>query len=545
MIQEESKNRGYAVGVQMFDWIRERQAPYIDKTKYVWQMVSTNAVNFFLSRPRRFGKSLLVDTLRCYFEGRKELFEGLYIYNKEKEWKQYPVIRIDLSRGKYYEKERLHPIIDSILHEHEECWGVTTIKDEYSYDARLTAIIQAAYKQAGERVVILIDEYDAPMLDSITKPDLQDYLRERIRSLFSPLKEQAKYLRFVFLTGISKFSQLSVFSELNNLQQLTFSPDYEAVCGITEEELLTHWKPDIEHLMDTLNRDYARWGIHYSYNDVVTNLKAMYDGYHFSDRFTDVYCPWSLVNAFAMGRIENFWFSTGTPSMLINVMRQHHISIQQIEHFRARLDRFDAPTERIADPIPVLFQSGYLTLKEYNPVDKKFTLGFPNGEVREGFATSLYKYYMEDYVGSVDTLGNAFTDLRLKEITIEDFIETIRRWYAGIPYSITDRNQNEQLYQSLIYAALMGYGADVTAESQTSDGRMDIVLKVPDAIYIIELKYGKSADEAVGQIIKKGYAVLFATDSRPVSAIGLNISEDRRTIDSYKIVELTKKRHDY
>jgi hypothetical protein len=545
MIQEESKNRGYAVGVQMFDWIRERQAPYIDKTKYVWQMVSTNAVNFFLSRPRRFGKSLLVDTLRCYFEGRKELFEGLYIYNKEREWKQYPVIRIDLSRGKYYEKERLHPIIDSILHEHEECWGVTTIKDEYSYDARLTAIIQAAYKQAGERVVILIDEYDAPMLDSITKPDLQDYLRERIRSLFSPLKEQAKYLRFVFLTGISKFLQLSVFSELNNLQQLTFSPDYEAVCGITEEELLTHWKPDIEHLMDTLNRDYARWGIHYSYNDVVTNLKAMYDGYHFSDRFTDVYCPWSLVNAFAMGRIENFWFSTGTPSMLINVMRQHHISIQQIEHFRARLDRFDAPTERIADPIPVLFQSGYLTLKEYNPVDKKFTLGFPNGEVREGFATSLYKYYMEDYVGSVDTLGNAFTDLRLKEITIEDFIETIRRWYAGIPYSITDRNQNEQLYQSLIYAALMGYGADVTAESQTSDGRMDIVLKVPDAIYIIELKYGKSADEAVGQIIKKGYAVLFATDSRPVSAIGLNISEDRRTIDSYKIVELTKKRHDY
>ena len=545
MIQEESKNRGYAVGVQMFDWIRERQAPYIDKTKYVWQMVSTNAVNFFLSRPRRFGKSLLVDTLRCYFEGRKELFEGLYIYNKEKEWKQYPVIRIDLSRGKYYEKERLHPIIDSILHEHEECWGVTTIKDEYSYDARLTAIIQAAYKQAGERVVILIDEYDAPMLDSITKPDLQDYLRERIRSLFSPLKEQAKSLRFVFQTGISKFSQLSVFSELNNLQQLTFSPDYEAVCGITEEELLTHWKPDIEHLMDTLNRDYARWGIHYSYNDVVTNLKAMYDGYHFSDRFTDVYCPWSLVNAFAMGRIENFWFSTGTPSMLINVMRQHHISIQQIEHFRARLDRFDAPTERIADPIPVLFQCGYLTLKEYNPVDKKFTLGFPNGEVREGFATSLYKYYMEDYVGSVDMLGNAFTDLRLKEITIEDFIETIRRWYAGIPYSITDRNQNEQLYQSLIYAALMGYGADVTAESQTSDGRMDIVLKVPDAIYIIELKYDKSADEAVGQIIKKGYAVLFATDSRPVSAIGLNISEDRRTIDSYKIVELTKKRHDY
>ena len=220
-------------------------------------------------------------------------------------------------------------------------------------------------------------------------------------------------------------------------------------------------------------------------------------------------------------------------------MRKHNISIQQIEHFLARLDRFDAPTERISDPIPVLYQSGYLTLKEYNPVTRQFTLGFPNGEVREGFASSLYKYYMEDYVGSGDTLGNAYTDLRLKNITIEKFVETIRCWYAGIPYSITDKNQNEQLYQSLIYAALMGFGADVQAEEQTSDGRMDIVLKIPDAIYIIELKYGKSAEEAVEQIIKKDYAMRFAVDPRPVTAVGLNISEDRRTIDSFKIVKLS------
>lgn len=538
MIQEDPVKRSFAVGVQSFDWIRERQAPYIDKTKYVWQMVSTNAVNFFLSRPRRFGKSLLVDTLRCYFEGRKELFEGLYIYNKEKEWRKYPVIRLDLSRGKYYERERLHPIIDSILREYEECWGGPTVKDEFSYDARLTAIIQAAYKQTGERVVILIDEYDAPMLDSISNQELQNYIRERIRSLFSPLKELSKYLRFVFLTGISKFSQLSVFSELNNLQQLTFAPEYEAICGITEEELLTEWKPDIELLTEKVNQLYNRYGINYTYDDIVAKLKEMYDGYHFSDNFTDVYCPWSLVNAFAMGRIQNFWFSTGTPSMLISVMRHHNISIQQIEHFQARIDRFDAPTERIADPIPVLFQSGYLTLKEYNPISRLFTLGFPNGEVREGFAFSLYKYYMEDYVGSGDTLGNAYTALRLKEISIQDFVETVRRWYAGIPYSITDKNQNEQLYQTLIYAALMGFGADVQAEEQTSDGRMDIVLKIPDAIYIFELKYGKSADEAIEQILKKDYAIRFAADSRPITAIGLNISEDRRTIDSYKIVEL-------
>ena len=538
MAQEEKKRRGYAVGVQDFGWIRERGAVYADKTEYVWKMVSTDSTYYFLSRPRRFGKSLLVDTLRCYFEGRKELFEGLYIYDKEKEWRKYPVIRVDLSRGKYYEKERVHPILDSILNTHEKRWGVTDVKDEYNYDARLTGIIQAAYQQTGERVVILIDEYDAPMLDSITNLELQDYIRDRVRSLFSPLKEMAQYLRFVFLTGISKFSQLSVFSELNNLQQLTFAPEYEAVCGITEEELLNYMKPDVELLTEKMNVTYSRWGLHYTYDDVVAKLKETYDGYHFSNHFTDIYCPWSLVNAFAMGDIMNFWFSTGTPTMLVNVMRQHNISLQQIEHYQASLERFDAPTERITDPIPVLYQSGYLTLKEYNPLTRKFTLGFPNGEVREGFSLSLYKYYMEDYVGSGDTLGNAYNDLRFKEITIEQFIETIRRWYAGIPYSITDKNQNEQLYQTLIYAALMSVGADVQAESQTSDGRMDIALRLPDCIYIIELKYGKTADEAADQILTKDYAVRFAADARPVVAIGLNISADRRTIDSYKIVNV-------
>lgn len=537
MEAKEQKRFGYAVGIQEFDWLRQRQARYIDKTEYVWRMVTTEAKYFFLSRPRRFGKSLLVDTLRCYFEGRKELFEGLYIYNKEINWKKYPVIRLDLSNGKYYEKERVHGTINTILEWQEKKFGITEPKDPMNYDSRLTDLIRAAYDQTGEQVVLLIDEYDAPMLDSINDLGLQDYIRDRIRNLFSPLKSQAEFLRFVFLTGISKFSQLSVFSELNNLQLLTFSPEYEGICGITEEELLTQWKPDIEQLTERMNATYSRWGIHYSYDDVVARLKEMYDGYHFSNVLTDVYCPWSLVNAFSMGEIMNFWFSTGTPSMLINVMRRHNISIQQIEHIQAKIDRFDAPTERISDPIPVLFQSGYLTLKEYNPITRNFTLGFPNGEVREGFATSLYKYYMEDYVGSQDTLGQAFQNLHAKDITIEQFIEAVRRWYAGIPYSITDQNQNEQLYQSLIYAALMGYGADISAEDQTSDGRMDIALRLPDAIYIIELKYGKTADEALDQILTKDYAVRFATDVRPVYAIGLNISTDHRTIDSYKMVQ--------
>ena len=538
MEQKNTKRRGYAAGEPTFEWHREQNAVYIDKTAYVYRMVSADAKNFFLSRPRRFGKSMLVDTLRCYFEGRKELFEGLAIYDLEKEWKKYPVIRLDMSNGKYFSRETLHRTIHTILKWEEKKFGIIASEDSDNYDERLTDMIRAAYEQTGERVVVLIDEYDAPMLDSIDKPELQEYIRGHIRNLFSPLKAQAQYLRFVFLTGISKFSQLSVFSELNNLQSLTFDPAYEAICGITEEELLTQLKPDIELLTERMNDIYGSWGIHYEYDDTVAKLKEMYDGYHFTKQMTDIYCPWSLFSAFFQGEIEPFWFSTGTPSMLISVMRQHKLSIQKIRDFHATLDRFDAPTERITDPIPVLFQSGYLTMKDYNPRNGRYTLDFPNKEVREGFSKSLYKYYMEEYVGSQDTLGNAFQDLQSKDITIEQFIETIRQWYAGIPYSITDRNQNEQLYQSLIYAALLGFGADVQAEDMTSDGRMDIALKLQDAIYIFELKYGKTASEATDQILTKDYAVRFAHDPRPVYAVGLNISQDRRTIDEYRICKV-------
>jgi len=537
MEQIELNERDYAVGNPTFEWHREQNAVYIDKTAYVYRMVKTKATNFFLSRPRRFGKSMLVDTLRCYFEGRKELFEGLAIYDLEKEWKKYPVIRLDLSNGRYFDKDLIHSTLDIILSQQERKFGLGEFKDPKSYDSRMIRMIETAYEQTGERVVILVDEYDAPMLDSIDKPELQEYIRGHIRNLFSPLKAQAQYLRFVFLTGISKFSQLSVFSELNNLQSLTFDPAYEAICGITEEELLTQLKPDIELLTEKMNDINDRWGIHYEYDDTVAKLKEMYDGYHFTKKMTDIYCPWSLFSAFYRGEIEPFWFSTGTPSMLISVMRQHNLSIQKIQDFHARLDRFDAPTERITDPIPVLFQSGYLTLKDYNPRNERYTLDFPNKEVREGFSRSLYKYYMSSYVGSQDTLGNAFLDLQSKDITIEQFIETIRQWYAGIPYSITDRNQNEQLYQSLIYAALLGFGADVQAEDMTSDGRMDIALKLQDAIYIFELKYGKTASEATDQILTKDYAVRFASDPRPVYAVGLNISQDRRTIDEYRICQ--------
>ena len=525
-----AEKRRYGIGLQWFPDFIKRNAIYVDKTAYVYKLAQSGGKNFFLSRPRRFGKSLLISTMEAYFQGRKELFKGLAIEQLEKEWTAYPVIHIDLSCGKYYDLESIYSIVGRILKSYEEDYGLPIQKGE-KLGTRLADIIKAAYNQTGREVVVLIDEYDAPMLDSIHKPALQDELRERVRDLFSPLKAQAQYLRLVFLTGISKFSQLSVFSELNNLHVLTFDEEYEGICGITEEELMTVLKPDIEWLCQCRNRYMPT-----TYDDTVAELKRMYDGYHFSKRMTDIYNPWSLTNAFEAGDIQNYWFATGTPSSLINLMRTKQFNLPELEGFEVEKSRFDAPTERINDPVPVLFQSGYLTIKGYDTRRNRFTLGFPNEEVYQGFASSLYQYYMEDYIGSRDRIDNALWDLKDKKIDFEQFIEAVRKWYAGIPYSITDKNQNEQFYQSMFYAMMAGIGADVHAEEQTSDGRMDIALRLADAIYILEFKYGKTASEAAAQILRKDYAVRFAADARPVYAVGLNISRDRRTIESYEIV---------
>ena len=531
-----AEKRRYGIGTQVFREFIVGNGVYVDKTEYVYKMTHTLGKYFFLSRPRRFGKSLLVDTLKCYFEGQKELFRGLAIDKLEKEWVKYPVIRIDLSSGKYYEIERLHGTISNILKWEEKKWGITQVDEPYNYDARLSNLIKAAYYQTGREVVVLIDEYDAPMLDSITKPDLQDQIRDRIRNLFSPLKAESRYLKFVFLTGISKFSQLSVFSELNNLNTLTFDPEYEGVCGITEEELLTQLKPDIEWLTKAMSRwRQPGWG----YDDCVSEVKRMYDGYHFSREMTDVYNPWSLFYAFEKGWIDNYWFSTGTPSSLINLLKVKQFNMPDLEAFEANMSQFDAPTERISDPVPALFQSGYLTIKGYNANSGKFILGFPNDEVYQGFGYSLYQYYCEEYVGSENQMDIAYQHMRLKDTTFEQFLEAVRKWYAGIPYSITSKNQNEQFYQSLFYSLMVGVGADVHAEEQNSDGRMDISLKMQDAIYIFEFKYDKTAEEAMEQISRKDYAVRFAADPRPVYAVGLNIDSQKRTISSYDITKLS------
>ena len=350
-----------------------------------------------------------------------------------------------------------------------------------------------------------------------------------MRDLFSPLKAQSEYLHKVFLTGISKFSQLSIFSELNNLNDMTFDSQFEGVCGITEEELLTQMKPDIEWLAETSGR---------TYEETVAELKRRYDGYHFCDRMTDIYNPWCLIYAFEKAKIGDYWFSTGTPTMLINILREKDMDIPDLECLETTLDRFNAPTERITDPVPVLFQSGYLTLKTYDREMDTYTLGFPNREVSTGFANCLYQYFVPPVTGTKEQMNKAYHSFRLKRTALDDFLSAIRKWYSSIPYSITDRNQNEQLYQSLLYALLVGIGADVHAEQQTAHGRMDISLKMHDAIYILEFKYDKTVEEALEQGKEKDYAVVFASDPRPVYAIGMNIDAEKRTIEPPVIEQL-------
>lgn len=373
--------RIYPIGIQNFEQLRNNKNVYVDKTALIYKLANTNSI-YFLSRPRRFGKSLLVSTLDAYFRGKKELFQGLAMEHLEKEWNIYPVLHIDFSMTKYTAMTDLEERLNLQLREWERIYG--NDPEEVSYAARFSGIIKRAYQQSGMTVVVLVDEYDAPLLDSNHLPELQKDLREEMRKFFSPLKAQGEYLRFLFLTGISKFSQMSIFSELNNLQNISMRDDYSAICGITERELQTQLKIDIEMMAQANNETYEEACIH---------LKEQYDGYHFSENSEDIYNPFSLFNAFAQKRYANFWFSTGTPTFLINILQQSNFDIGQLEGIMATAEQLYA-SGVITDFLPVLYQSGYLTIKEYEPEFQLYTLAYPNEEVRKGFINSLLPAYM-------------------------------------------------------------------------------------------------------------------------------------------------------
>ena len=521
MAIEALRPRRFPIGVQTFEQVVRDFAGYVDKTAFIWDLMQSGGKYFFLSRPRRFGKSLLISTMKAYFEGRRDLFEGLALGSLETEWETYPVIRIDLSTVKTEDSAQLVKLLDFALSGLEKTWGRNP--DAQTPGSRFMSLIEAAHVQTGKDVVVLVDEYDAPLLNVTHNNEKLQEFRLIMREFYAPLKACDEYLRFVFLTGITKFSQLSIFSELNNLRNISMDPAFAAICGITQKELESQYAGDVDTFaaMAGISRDEA-----------FVALKANYDGYHFAEPSADIYNPFSLLNALTEGRIRPFWFGSGTPTFLIELLRENNWDISNLESCVARETSFDAPTERMRTPLPMLYQGGYLTIKAYDPMRRAYTLGIPNEEVSRGLSESLVEHAapeaLEDHYAFLDRFAD---DIRSGDI--ERALQAMRSYLKGIPYDLGSRD--EKGFQTKFYLIFDLLGVQIETEFKTATGRVDAVIATPQAVYVLEFKYGKSAQVAVDQINAKDYAVPFAADGRKVVKVGVNFSADEQTIDEWII----------
>ena len=513
--------RRYPIGIQNFEQLRNNNCVYIDKTELIYKMTHSDTV-YFLSRPRRFGKSLLVSTLEAYFQGKKHLFEGLAMERLETEWIEYPVLHMDFSVSKYTNADILREVIHLEISRWEKIYGKDP--EEKAFSTRFQGVIKRAYEKTGKQVVVLVDEYDSPLLDTNADPDLQKELRNIVRNFFSPLKASGQYLRFLLLTGISKFSQLSIFSELNNLKNISMRDELSAICGITEKELITDLQPDIQLMAEANNE---------TYEEACAHLKKQYDGYHFSKKCEDIYNPFSLFNALDAKEYKNYWFSTGTPTFLIDLLQNVQFDVRMMDGMTAMDDQFDAPTEVITDPIPVLYQSGYLTIKSFDPMFKTYTLAYPNSEVRYAFTEALLPRYVHRFPRENTFYIVSFLQDLMKG-DIESCLERTRSFFASIPHDL--ENKTEKHYQTIFYLLFRLMGQYVDVEVKSAIGRADVVLKLADAIYVFEFKYDGTPDEALTQIESKNYAIPYQPDGRRIVKIGVNFDSATRTIGEWKIL---------
>ncbi len=503
------KARLYPIGIQTFEEVRRLGMFYVDKTEYVYRMASAGKF-FFLSRPRRFGKSLLVSTFKSYFEGRKELFEGLAIEKLETEWNEYPVLHFDMSRGKHLDKDALNRYLLDIIEKQEYKYGVGS--DKPDVNIRFTDLMESVCRKTGKQVVVLIDEYDAPLLDVVHEDTQLPVLRNVMRNFYSPLKAAEPMLRFVFMTGITKFSQLSIFSELNNIKNVSMDEHYAGICGITKEEMPTQMSDDIDALAAKLKL---------TREETIGRLTEQYDGYHFTWPSPDVFNPFSLLNCFADGKLDAYWFGSGTPTYLINMMRQFGFLPTDLgkNKWVSKKD-FDAATETMTTIIPLFYQSGYMTIKDYETESDLYELALPNNEIRAGLFGSLLPHYLERNSADGNTAiarmsvlirrGNMDDGLQL----LADFLETVP-YCAGTNYEC---HWQQTLY--IIFALLTDYRIHV--EQHTAKGRIDVTLETATTIYVMELKLNGSVEEALAQIEAKHYADAFKLQSKPVVKVGMN-----------------------
>ena len=513
----------YPIGMQTFSEIREEDFLYVDKTEYIYRMTHTSGKYFFLSRPRRFGKSLLVSTMQSYFEGKKELFKGLVIDKLEKEWMEYPVLHFDMSGGKHMEPEQLELYLGYILEDQEKKWGIN--EPRIGANNRLIDLINTAYEKSGKQVVVLIDEYDAPMLDVAHEKEQLDVLRNIMRNFFSPLKYSEAKLRFVFLTGITKFSQVSIFSELNNITNVSMDDEYAGICGITKEELLENMSDDIDMLADALG---------YSREMMIAKLKENYDGYHFSKKSPDVFNPYSLLNCFSKKELGAFWFSSGTPTYLINMLRQFGVLPTDIAPTEAVSSSFNAPTENMKTITPLLYQSGYVTIKEYDPETRIYTLDIPNKEIKVGLFDNLLPNYVDGVSAERGNVAIAKMALLIGKRNMDGALHLLQDFLGTVPYcNVTNYEGHYQQMLYIIFTLLTNYLVDV--EVHTPRGRVDIVLLTKTDLYVVELKLNKSAQAAMQQINLKNYRQRFALCGLPITKVGINFDSTQGTIEDWVI----------
>ncbi len=513
----------YPIGMQTFELIRKEDKLYIDKTAYIYRMTHTNGKYFFLSRPRRFGKSLLVTTLQSYFEGKKELFKGLAIEQLEKEWTAYPVLHFDMSGGKHMEKEQLEEYLGYRLQEEERKWGIST--PSRGANNRLIDLINTAYEKSGKPVVVLIDEYDAPMLDVAHEAEQLDVLRNIMRNFYSPLKACEAKLRFVFLTGITKFSQVSIFSELNNITNLSMNDEYAGICGITKEELLEFMTEDIDRLAQSngLTREAA-----------IAKLTEHYDGYHFSEASPDVFNPYSLLNCFAERKFGAYWFSSGTPTYLINMMRKFDVLPTNLAPIEALASAFDAPTEKMKTIIPLLYQSGYITIKDYDPDTTLYTLDIPNKEIKVGLYETLLPNYLDGPQAQQGDVTIARMSSLIRKNNMDGALQLLQDFLGSVPYcNVANHEGHYQQMLFIIFSLLTHFLVDV--EVHTSKGRVDIVMLTQTDLYLLELKLNKSAQAAMRQINLKNYRQRFALSDKPITKVGINFDSAQGNIENWVI----------
>ena len=513
----------YPIGIQTFERIRREDKLYIDKTEYVYRMAHTSGTYFFLARPRRFGKSLLVSTMQSYFEGKKELFKGLAVNKLEKEWTEYPVLHFDMSGGKHMEPEQLELYLGYILEDQEKEWGIN--EPRIGANNRLIDLINTAYEKSGKQVVVLIDEYDAPMLDVAHEKEQLDVLRNIMRNFFSPLKYSEAKLRFVFLTGITKFSQVSIFSELNNITNVSMDDEYAGICGITKEELLENMSDDIDMLADALG---------YSREMMIAKLKENYDGYHFSKISPDVFNPYSLLNCFSKKELGAFWFSSGTPTYLINMLRQFGVLPTEIAPTEAVSSSFNAPTENMKTITPLLYQSGYVTIKEYDPETRIYTLDIPNKEIKVGLFDNLLPNYVDGVSAERGNVAIAKMALLIGKRNMDGALHLLQDFLGTVPYcNVTNYEGHYQQMLFIIFTLLTNYLVDV--EVHTPRGRVDVVLLTKTDLYVIELKLNKSAQAAMQQINLKNYRQRFVLCGLPITKVGINFDSAQGTVEDWVI----------